>query len=172
MSSRFMPDLINPDFDSIELSDYNVSTDPVTLEYLGEKKIEHKESILHSVTTILREKDRSGVYMLIVIFLFFFGFNALVTFYSLYATDYLGWEEGNAGLALSLAPAFMVLTAVFTGKLAEKIGRKKTIFIGLSGLVCCFAILIVIQTFKKFFEYFLLYPHFNHFSLYPTRYDQ
>ena len=45
-----------------------------------------------------------------------------------------------------VAPATMVLTAIFTGKLAEIIGRKNTILIGLIGLTLCLAALMVIVT--------------------------
>ncbi|TFH28222.1 MAG: MFS transporter, partial [Promethearchaeota archaeon] len=38
---------------------------------------------------------------------------------------------------LMLAPAVMVLFAIFAGKIAEKFGRKRTIFIGLIGLSLC-----------------------------------
>ncbi len=130
----------------MRFSKHNIATDPVTLEYIGETKVEERESMLRNITTIYRDKDRSGIWMLLVIFLWFFGFNALNTFYSLYATEYLGWEEGNAGLALMIAPATMVLTAAFTGKIAEWIGRKRTIFIGLIGLTGCLIALIFIKT--------------------------
>jgi MFS family permease len=70
----------------------------------------------------------------------------LNTFYSLYATSYLGWDESNAAIALMVAPATMVLTAILTGKLAERIGRKRTIFIGLVGLSISLGVLMFIRT--------------------------
>ena len=64
----------------------------------------------------------------------------------MYATSYLGWGESNAAIALMVAPATMIITAIFTGKLAEQIGRKRTIFIGLVGLSICLGVLMFIKT--------------------------
>ena len=84
--------------------------------------------------------------MLLVVGIWFFGYNAIDTFYSLYATDFMGWEEADASSALMLAPITMVITAIFAGKMAEKIGRKKTIFIGLIGLSISVLIMMLMKT--------------------------
>ncbi len=125
-----------------EIGDKSIATDPVTLEYIGEEeeKVE-KEPLLQSLKEIVSNKeDRSPLYMLIVIFSFFFGYNAIDTFYSLYATQYLGWKEGDAGTALLISPITMILTVIFAGKIAERIGRKNTVFIGLIGLTLTFTL--------------------------------
>ncbi len=126
----------------LEIGDKSIATDPVTLEYIGEEeeKVE-KEPLLQSLKEIVSNKeDRSPLYMLIVIFSFFFGYNAIDTFYSLYATQYLGWKEGDAGTALLISPITMILTVIFAGKIAERIGRKNTVFIGLIGLTLTFTL--------------------------------
>jgi maltose/moltooligosaccharide transporter len=73
-----------------------------------------------------------------VIFTWFFGYNAINTWYSTYATQYLGWAEEVATRALSLAPIAMIVTAIFAGIIADWIGRRLTIFIGLVGLAVSF----------------------------------
>lgn len=129
-----------------EISKKSIAIDPITLQYLGEKSEKGKEPLLESLRTVFTSKEKSILYMLLVIFTWFFGYNAIDTFYSLYATNYLGWEEGTASTALMIAPITMILTAIIAGKFAEKIGRRKTIFIGLIGLTaCCILILMVKQ---------------------------
>ncbi|MHA1611876.1 MAG: MFS transporter [Promethearchaeota archaeon] len=120
-----------------EVGEHSIAIDPVTLEYLGEQEVEKKEPLLAGIKKIFTDEDKSTLYMLLVIFSWFFGFNALRTFFSLFATYSLDLTEGQAGTALMLAPGVMVLFAVFAGKIAEKFGRKRTIFIGLIGLSCC-----------------------------------
>ncbi len=120
-----------------EVGEHNIAIDPLTLEYLGEQEVEKKEPLLAGIKKIFTDKDKSTFYMLLVVFSWFFGFNALRTFYSLFATFSLGMESGQAGMALMLSPAVMILFAVFAGKIAQKFGRKRTIFIGLIGLTLC-----------------------------------
>ncbi|MHA1454284.1 MAG: MFS transporter, partial [Promethearchaeota archaeon] len=117
----------------------SIALDSVTLEYIGEKKTKKREPLLESLKNVFVNKDRSALFMLLVIFTWFFGYNAIGTWYSTYATQYLGWELAKASSALSLAPIAMIVTAVFSGLIADRIGRKLTIFIGLVGLAVGFS---------------------------------
>jgi maltose/moltooligosaccharide transporter len=121
----------------LEIGKHNIAIDPITLEYIGEQEAVKKEPLLAGLKKIFTDEDKSTFYMLLVVFSWFFGFNALRTFYSLFATYSLGLSEGNASLALMLSPIVMILFAIFAGKIAEKFGRKRTIFIGLIGLTLC-----------------------------------
>ncbi len=125
----------------LEISEHSIAVDPITLEYIGEQEVEKKEPLLAGIKKIFTDKDKSTLYMLLVIFSWFFGFNALRTFYSLFATYSLELDEGQASMALMLSPAVMIIFAVFAGKIAEKFGRKRTIFIGLIGLTICLSLM-------------------------------
>lgn len=120
----------------MEIGQQSIAIDPITLEYIGEGVGEEKkkETIMDSLKTVFKDRDKSTLFMLLVIFTWFLGYNAMDTYYSLFATQYLGWEESSASTALMVAPITMIITAIFSGKIAEKIGRKRTIFIGLIGL--------------------------------------
>lgn len=130
----------------LEIGDHSIAIDPITLEYMGEKDVEGKEPILQSLKNVFRSKEKSALYMLLTIFFFFFGYSAIDAFYSLYSTLYLGWAEGSASFALSVAPMTMVLTGVFAGLIAQKIGRKKTILIGLAGFSITFLVSMFISS--------------------------
>ncbi|MBN2155849.1 MAG: MFS transporter [Candidatus Lokiarchaeota archaeon] len=129
----------------MRIGDNSIALDPVTLEYIGEKKTEKREPLLEALKNIFIGKERSALFMLLVIFTWFFGYNAINTWYSTYATAYLGWEEADAIRALSLAPIAMIITAIFAGKIAEWIGRRLTIFIGLVGLALGFGAVMFIR---------------------------
>jgi maltose/moltooligosaccharide transporter len=122
----------------MRLSKNTIALDPVSLEYIGERKTEKREPLLESLKNVFVNKDRSALFMLLVIFTWFFGYNAINTWYSTYATQYLGWAEEVATRALSLAPIAMIVTAIFAGIIADWIGRRLTIFIGLVGLAVSF----------------------------------
>lgn len=125
----------------IEFGKNTIALDPISLEYLGEKKTSTREPLLEGLKRVIFDKNHSGLFMLLVIFTWFFGYNAINTFYSTYASEYLLWSDEEASSALALAPMAMIVTAIFAGKIAEWIGRRKTIFIGIGGLTTCFVII-------------------------------
>ncbi|MHA1473598.1 MAG: MFS transporter [Promethearchaeota archaeon] len=131
----------------LKIGDYSIAIDPITLEYLGEQEIitDKKEKPYESLKIIFKEGEKSTLFMLITIFTSFLSQNALETYYSLYATSFLGLQEGEASSVVIIAPILMIITAIPAGKLAEKFGRKNVIFIGLIGLSFCSAIMIYLK---------------------------
>ncbi|MCF2140275.1 MAG: MFS transporter [Candidatus Lokiarchaeota archaeon] len=127
----------------LQIGNYPIAIDPITLEYLGEikEKKEEKVNKMGFLKTVFTEKDKSALFMLLAIFSSFFGFNSIETYYSSFATLWLGWSDAQAGLTLMMAPVSLVVIAVPVGKLADKIGRRETITIGLIGLSICVEIL-------------------------------
>jgi len=128
----------------LKIGNYSIAIDPISLEYLGEQEIntEKKEKPYESLKIIFKESDKSTLFMLITIFTSFLSQNALETYYSLYATSFLGLNEGEASSIVIIAPIVMIITAIPAGKLAEKFGRKNMIFIGLIGLNICSVIML------------------------------
>ncbi len=120
----------------LKIGNYSIAIDPITLDYLGEQEInsEKKEKPYESLKIIFKEREKSTLFILITIFTSFLSQNALETYYSLYATSFLGLNEGEASSVVIIAPIVMIITAIPAGKIAEKFGRKNTIFIGLIGL--------------------------------------
>lgn len=80
---------------------------------------------------IFTEKEKSALFMLLAIFSWFFAYNGIEAFFSLYATGVLGISAGNASLLMLFLPLSFIIAAVPAGILSEKIGRRKTIKIGL-----------------------------------------
>jgi Na+/melibiose symporter-like transporter len=128
----------------LKIGNHSIAIDPITLEYLGEQEIntEKKEKPYESLKIIFKESDKSTLFMLITIFTSFLSQNALETYYSLYATSFLGLKEGEASSIIIIAPIVMIITTIPAGKIAEKFGRKNTIFIGLIGLNICSVIML------------------------------
>ena len=84
------------------------------------------------------EVRRSLILILATITLWFLGYNAVTTAFSKYATKM--WSSGlnNVSSCLLVATAFAIISYLPIGFLASRIGRKKTIIIGLVIATGCF----------------------------------
>lgn len=90
-------------------------------------------------------EKKSLLFLLGAIFFWFSGFNAVETFFTLYATNTLGMSSGSAAMTLaSFSLAFLVF-ALPSGILAEKFGRKPVILTGLVGIIVMFIPMLFVQ---------------------------
>ncbi len=92
---------------------------------------EAQPGMFASLREVFNDPDKSGLRILFAIFFWFIGFSAVETFFTLYAKNHLGLNEGDGATLLSVLPLFFVLFAIPSGFIAGKIGRKTTISIGL-----------------------------------------
>jgi MFS family permease len=84
------------------------------------------------------EVRRSMAFILVSISLWFMGYNAVTTAFSKYAVTALGIDESRASLILMVAVVVATLAFVPVGILSTRIGRKKSILIGLVLLTAVF----------------------------------
>lgn len=89
------------------------------------------EPLLTSLKLVFGSKDRSAMWILISIFLWFLGYQGLLPFVGLYTRDVLGSSEGIAGLSAGMVAVAYAVFAIPSGIVAHKIGRKRTIRIAL-----------------------------------------
>lgn len=78
---------------------------------------------------------RSLVLILASVFFWFFGYNAVTSSFSRYAEQELG---GNFALVLLICTAAAIVSYLPVGFIAQRIGRKKTILIGILMLASAF----------------------------------
>ena len=86
-----------------------------------------------------KESARSLVLLVLAIFCWFVGYNAIETFFSSYGVSVLKIGEGTAGQILSIANVTFLLFAIPSGYVAARFGRRRTI---LAGLIVFGALLI------------------------------
>ncbi len=86
-----------------------------------------------------RAVKRSLGFLLVSISLWFIGYNAVTTWFSKYAEVKWGMALGDATLCLTVATVGAIISYIPIGALAGKIGRRKTILIGVATLASCFA---------------------------------
>lgn len=105
-----------------------------------DEPIESSQSDSASTGTKALPKDvkRSLTFMLISIALWFIAYNAVTTAFSRYATHVWGLEHGGYADCLMVATVAAIISYIPIGALASRIGRKKTILIGVALLALCF----------------------------------
>ena len=89
---------------------------------------------------------RSLAFLLASIALWFIGYNGVTTWFSTYVDVVMGQGLGGASQCLLIATVGAVVSYIPIGALAAKIGRKRTIQIGIVLLAACFAMGYVLTT--------------------------
>ncbi len=101
---------------------------------------EDSDSVWTNVRTLFQAEDKSALFVLLGILLWFMGFNALEAGLSSFAVFSLGLTPGTASIFAGLVAVSFMLFAIPAGLLGTKYGRKRIIQIGLTGLVVIFAV--------------------------------
>lgn len=83
-------------------------------------------------------KLKSMIFLLAAVFLWFMAYNAVTSSFSLYAQNMWGMEDGSFSLPLLVAQGAAIVMFIPVGFLASRIGRKKTILIGILCMVGAF----------------------------------
>ncbi|MBR4461881.1 MAG: MFS transporter [Erysipelotrichaceae bacterium] len=88
--------------------------------------------------TLPKEVKRSLGFLLASIALWFIGYNAVTTWFTTYVSVVMGQGLGGASTCLLIATAGAIVSYIPIGNLASKIGRKKTIMMGIILLAAMF----------------------------------
>ncbi|NLM97051.1 MAG: SLC45 family MFS transporter, partial [Halanaerobiaceae bacterium] len=106
---------------------------------------EEKMNLITIIKDIFKLLDRNILFILLAIFFWFFGFSGVETFFTLYGKNFLYISESLASQRLAFFSVSFLLLAIPSGYLASKIGRKRTICTGISGLLLVFILLIYLR---------------------------
>ena len=104
-----------------------------------------KEEIKKGELKMNKAEKKSLILILMAIFFWFMGYNAVETFFSLYATNVLGVSPGQASIMLSLFALALVGFAIPSGFIGARVGRRKTILAGLAGITLLFFSMVFIE---------------------------
>jgi maltose/moltooligosaccharide transporter len=103
--------------------------------HLGEASEAREEAeaagVLKGVRRVSPAARRSLLLLMLSIFLWFVGYNAIETFFTSYGVNVLGIAENQAALLSSVSYISFILFAIPSGLIAAKIGRRITITAGL-----------------------------------------
>jgi len=109
----------------------------VVLYFVKEPKVpepkEEEPGLLDSFKTVLVDKDRSALFLLLAIFFWFLGYGALEVFFTSFAVNRFGVDSGVATGLLAFFSLPIVLFSPLSGYLGAKFGRKIIIMVGIVG---------------------------------------
>ncbi len=94
-----------------------------------------RPNLWKSLVQLFKEKQHNALRIFFAIFFWFVAMNAIETFFTLYANKFLGMPEADSVQILTLNSLMFVIFALPAGYLGGRIGRKKTISIGLALMV-------------------------------------
>jgi maltose/moltooligosaccharide transporter len=112
--------------------------EPPKIQTNEPKEVKEKDNFFKNFMTVLQNPDRSGLLVLLGILFWFMAFNALETGLSSFAVFSLGIAPGSASIYAATVTVSFIAFSVPAGLIAERIGRKRTIQIGLTGLTILF----------------------------------
>jgi MFS family permease len=107
----------------------NGNADKVSFKKSFDELIDNLRDVIHG--------DKSLLFILLSILFWFIGFNSIETFFTLYAKYYLGIGETSGATILGYYSLIFMITAIPSGLIGARIGRRKTIRIGLIVLMVC-----------------------------------
>lgn len=81
---------------------------------------------------------KSLVFLLLSVAFWYIGYNAITTWFTVYATTMWGMAPGGASLCLTIAMAGAIVSYIPVGNIASKVGRSITIKFGAALLALCF----------------------------------
>jgi MFS family permease len=97
-------------------------------------------------STISPAHRQSLFFLTLTVFCYMLGFHPIEAFFSSYGVSVLKLSEANSGLVLSAAYITFIVCAIPAGMLANRVGRKRTVFLGL----VLFALALLIAFFTPF----------------------
>lgn len=94
-----------------------------------------------------KEVKKSLGFILISIFLWFTGYNAVTTAFSRYAVTVWGMEGGGFASCLMVATVAAIISYIPIGAISSRIGRKKTILMGLTLMLISYSAVFFFPTY-------------------------
>ena len=107
---------------------------------------EEDENTGEGATKLPKDVFKSLVLILGSVFLWFMAYNAVTTAFSRYCVEILGSDLGTSSGYLLTATIAAIAAFVPLGHLSDKLGRKKTVLLGISAMTVCYAIAIFLRS--------------------------
>ena len=114
-------------------------------QYADEKAAKKAQKAARKAEKLSKGERKSLIFMLGGLFFLFCGTNAITTFFALFAEEVLGKSTGEATIMTTLFAVCSAAAAIPAGKMGKKIGRKKTILIGLVVFMAVFLLYVLTQ---------------------------
>jgi maltose/moltooligosaccharide transporter len=127
--------------DSRKMARHLEKTEAILAEQPGQAKVAEKPAE-KGIRHLSAPEKRSLISILLAIFFWFCGFNAVESFFTLYIKNVFNIVDT---LSLAIFSVALVAFALPSGILAGRIGRKRMIVIGLLGMIVVFTPMIFVE---------------------------
>jgi len=98
----------------------------------SEEELKEQPGVLSTIRSIITDQEKSGLFILLAIFAWFMGYNAIETFWTTYGKESLGIPESTAAAMLTYVSVAFLVFALPAGFIATRFGRRRTILAGLT----------------------------------------
>lgn len=115
-------------------------------QYEDEKAAKKAEKAARKAEKLSKGERKSLIFMLGGLFFLFCGTNAITTFFALFAEEVLGKQTDEATMMTTIFAVCSAVAAIPAGKMGKKLGRKKTILIGLVVFMAVFLLYVVTRS--------------------------
>ncbi|GAP14033.1 Na+/melibiose symporter [Longilinea arvoryzae] len=105
---------------------------------------EERPDLWKAFMTVIRGEEKSALRILLAIFFWFVAYNAIEAFFTLYAQNHLGLEGGQGAQLLGQLSFVFVLFALPAGYIGGSLGRRRTILIGLVGMIVLMLLMYIL----------------------------
>jgi len=103
-----------------------------------------KPNLWQSLKELFTSKQADAIRIFLAIFFWFIAYNAIEAFLSLYGVNHLGLNESGAGQLITSVGFSFLLFSIPAGFIGAKLGRKRTIGIGLLIMIIMMIIVYVL----------------------------
>lgn len=117
---------------------------------VGEKAAEESVGIFKALKEILKDSDKTAIYILVAIFFWFVGYQGIEATFSNYCVQFLKLQVSDASLILGFFALSFLIFAIPAGFIGSKLGKRRTILIGLAGDFVVFLALAGVGTLVPF----------------------
>ena len=112
----------------------------------AEKEAKKAAKAAQKSQKLSKSERKSLIFMLGGLFFLFCGTNAITTFFALFAAEVLGKTTAEATIMTTLFAVCSAIAAIPAGYVGKKIGRKKTILIGLAVFMAAFLLYVATRS--------------------------
>ncbi|MBR4026880.1 MAG: MFS transporter [Lachnospiraceae bacterium] len=113
-----------------------------------------EEKATNNGKALSKDVKRSLYFMLASIALWFIGYNGVTTAFSRYATEVWGLQDGSYADCLLVATVTAVIGYIPIAIISGKLGRKKTILMGIILLLICYGSASIFNTYHPIMNLF------------------
>ncbi len=124
------------------------------LKFIKEPKVgvntDEKIGVIQSIKNIIKDPDRTTLFILLAIFFWFVGYQGVEATFSNYVVHFIGLTEADASLLLGFFALAFLISSIPAGFIGSKFGKRKTILTGIVGDTVVFLILATVGTIFPF----------------------